>query len=349
MRFFFLLSIVSFLFFTCENTNTINSSILPSNIGGSDEVMIVVNDEFLNDDLIKSIKKNMVDYYKILPQSQARFLISTVKFSKVNYLLERFINPIYVVTKNEKSEIATLVSQILNEEDKKELKSGKSIFYKKNIWAREQSVIIIVAENEKDILTSLIKHKEEINNHFDDTNLKFFKKIAYIDGVNQSLKKQLKEYHNIDFDIPSGYVLAENKDNYILLRKDDAKVTLFLTFDLNKYNDTIPINNLGIEKFNKLGKLINGEGAKSFVVADTTLGFVKKQIQKGKVTIFENGGLWVMENDFVGGGPFINQYIIDNKNNRVIYLSGMIYGPQERKKKKYMRQFEAIFNTLEIE
>ena len=38
--------------------------------------------------------------------------------------------------------------------------------------------------------------------------------------------------------------------------------------------------------------------------------------------------------------------IIDNSKNRVIYLSGMIYGPGEKKKKKFMREFEAIFSTL---
>lgn len=342
-------TILSLFLINCKNEiNTINSTTLPSNIGGSDELMIVINDEFVTDDFIKTIKKNMVDYYKILPQSQARFLISTVKFSKVNYLLERFINPIYVVTKDEKSEAATLISKILTKEDKVNMKNGQSIFYKKNIWAKNQSIVIVVANNKDEILNTLLKHKNEINNYYDETNLKFYKKIAYIDGVNQSLKQQLKEYHNIDFDVPKGYVLAENKENYILLRKDDAKVTMFLTFDLINYNDTIPINNLGIEKFDELGKFINGEIPESYVIADTTLGFDKIQKQKGNVTIFENGGLWVMENDYVGGGPFINQYIIDNNNNRIIYLSGMIYGPGERKKKKHMRQFEAIFNTLEI-
>lgn len=343
------LSIIIFLF-ACDNNNS-NSSLpttLASNIGGSDELMIVINDDFATDELIKDIKKNMVDYYKILPQSQARFLISTVRFSKVNYLLKRFINQIYVVTKNEKSELSKLISEILSEEEKEQLQNGKSIFYKKNIWSRNQSIVIIVAENEEDILNRLLKHKNEINRYFDDTNLKFYKKIAFIDGVNQTLKSQLKEYHNIDLDIPNGYVLAENKDNYILLRKEIDKVTLFLAFDLTNYNDTISLNNLGIEKFNELGQFINGEKPESYVVADTTLGFELEKTQKGRLTIFENGGLWLMENDYVGGGPFINQYIIDNYNNRVIYLSGMIYGPQERKKKKYMRQFEAIFNTLKI-
>ena len=107
-------------------------------------------------------------------------------------------------------------------------------------------------------------------------------------------------------------------------------------------------NNLGIEKFNELGILIDGMKENSYVVADSTFGFQTKKIVRGNVTTFENAGLWVMENDFVGGGPFINQYIIDNNKNRIIYLSGIIYGPGEKNKKKYMRQFEVIFTSLKL-
>lgn len=343
------ISFLSLLILSCSNNTGNNNVILPDAIGGADEVMLILNDEFLTNNLSKEIKKTLVDQYKILPQSQARFLISSVKYSKVNSLLKRFINPIFVITKNEKTPISSLVNSLLTDSEKSQAKKGeKTIFFKKNLWAKNQSILIIIAENEKDILNALKQKKNDINNYYDETNIYYYEKLAYIDGVNQSLKKQFKEYHNIDFNVPVGYVLAKNENNFVLLRKDVSKCTLFLSIDINNYNAEVPINNLGIDKFDSLGLFIDGEKKDSYVIADTTLGFDIQKSIKGNVTTFENAGLWIMENDFVGGGPFINQYIIDNENNRVIYLSGMVYGPAEKNKKKYMRQFEAIFNSLKI-
>ncbi len=339
---------ILFLSFSCSN-NKHSNAILPTAIGGADELMFVLNDSYLTDELSKEIKKTFVETYKILPQDQARFLVSSVEFSKLNSLLKRFINPIFIINKSEKSAIANLVRGILTVEEIEKIKTSKrTLIFKKNLWAKDQNITILVAENKNDIINAISHYKDEINAFYDKSNLIHYSKIAYIDGVNNSLKKQLKEYHNISLDIPSGYVLAENKKNFILLRKDEDKCTLFLSFDLNEYNAEIPINNLGIEKFNTLGHFLDGEQSDSYVIADTTLGFDMSETTKGNVTTFENAGLWVMENDFVGGGPFINNYIIDNNNNRVIYLSGMVYGPAEKNKKKYMRQFEAIFSSLKI-
>lgn len=339
------------LIFSCsENSISNTSGILPDATGGADEIMIFMNDVFLNDSLTNGIKKAMIEPYKILPQPEARFSFVSVGYSKVNMILKRFINPIYIITKSEKSQLATDIKSILTKEEIKTINQVEStILFKKNIWASNQSVTIIVVSSEKEILNTLKKYKLKINNFYDNSNLKFYSKLVYIDGVNKSLNKQFKEYHGIQLDIPSGYVLAKNEKNMVLLRKDNEKSTMFLAFDVIDYNAEIPINNLGIEKFNQIGKLIDGEKENSYVVADTTLGFNLEKIEEDDLIKFENGGLWIMENDYVGGGPFVNQYIIDNKNNRIIYLSGMVYGPAEKKKKKLMRQFEAIFNTLIIE
>ena len=343
------LSIITLFIISCKNSNTNTQALLPSTIGGADELMIIMNDNFLNDDFKQQIKTSLVDPYKIMPQEQARFAYSIVPFSKLNTLLKRFINPIYVVTRNEQGVLKKMISTLLNDEELAQVKDGsKTIFHKKNLWAKDQNITIIIAENEKSILSTLEKSKALINEFYDESNLLHFSKIAYIDGVNSTLNKQFKEYHGFTYDIPLGYVLAKNEKNFVLLRKDEDKSTLFLAIDVVYYNAKIPINNLGIEKFNDLGIHLDGDKKDSYVVADTTLGFDISKTVNGNITTFENAGLWVMENDFVGGGPFVNNYIIDNNKNRVIYLSGMIYGPAEKNKKKYMRQFEAIFSSLKF-
>lgn len=333
-----------------ENSSQTSFALLPDATGGADEVMVFLNDAYFSDTLAKSIKTSMTEPYKLLPQSEARFSYSTAPFGKMNTILKRFINPIFVITKSENSALVGAMDALLSDADKKKIAEQKdAIFFRENLWAQNQSIVILVSPSEDEIVTTLEKYKAEIEKYYDNKNIPFYSKLAYINGVNKSLNKQFKEYYGIDFQVPSGFVLAENDKNLVLLRKDEDKSTLFMAFDVMEYNAEIPLNNLGVEKFNSVGKYLDGEKEGSFVVADTTLGFTLETIKENGLVKYENGGLWVMQNDLVGGGPFINQYIIDNANKRVIYLSGMIYGPAEKHKKKYMRQFEAIFNTLKVE
>lgn len=349
MKNFLVLSIAFFLLSACGDKANNANALLPAPIGSADEVLFVIDDNVYSEELTKNIKELIIEPYKILPQSQARFLVSTVKYSKLNTLLKRFINPVFILIKDQNSAQSSFVNQFLTVEDRTQIKENSAtVLYKKNLWARNQNVMIIVVETEDDILAFLEQKKIDFNTYFDESNLSFYKKIAYIDGKNNTLNKQFNEFHNLSFDVPIGYVIAKNKNNFVLLRKDEDKSTLFLMIDIYNYNAEVPINNLGIETFNKLGHHLDGDKEGSFVVADTTLGFDIVKTSNNNLTTFENAGLWVMENDYVGGGPFINQYHIDNKNNRVIYLAGMVYGPAEKNKKKYMRQFEAIFNTLTI-
>lgn len=333
-----------------ENSNQSNFALLPDATGGADELMVFLNDAYFTDTLARSIKETMTEPYKLLPQSEARFSYSTAPYGKMNTILKRFINPIFVLTKNENSALVGAMDALLSAEDKQKIKENADfIFYRENLWAQNQSIVILISPSEDKIVETLQKYQGEIEKFYDSSNLKFFTKLAYINGINKSLNKQFKEYHGIEFNVPSGFVLAENEKNLVILRKDEDKSTLFLVFDVMEYNAEIPLNNLGVEKFNEVGKYLDGEKEGSFVAADTTLGFTLEIIEEDGLVKYENGGLWVVKNDLVGGGPFINQYIVDNKNKRVIYLSGMIYGPAEKYKKKYMRQFEAIFNSLKLE
>lgn len=350
MKNFLAFSIIFLIISSCGDSSNNANALLPDAIGSADEVLFVVDDNVLSEEFTKEIKETIIEPYKILPQSQARFLISTVQYSKLNTILKRFINPVFVLIKDQKSPVSNFVNQFLTDEDRKQIKENTStIIYKENLWARDQNVMIMVVQTQDDVLPFLEENKLAFNNYFDKSNLSYYSKIAYIDGVNQTLNKQFNEFHNLSFDVPVGYVMAKNENNFVMLRKDEDKSTLFLMIDIYDYNAAVPINNLGIETFNKLGHYLDGDKEGSFVVADTILGFDMVKTTHGSLTTFENAGLWVMENDYVGGGPFINQYIIDNKNNRVIYLAGMIYGPAEKNKKKYMRQFEAMFSTLSID
>lgn len=260
----------------------------------------------------------------------------------------RYRNIILVADVSQKSEILGVAKQVLPANDFKALEEGKQYFFHvSNVWSEPQQVFFVFGTSTKNLQDNVAENAKTIRNTIVKSDLEVYKKIAYINGSNQKLKEQWLEFQGVSLDIPTDYKLAENEDNFVLLRKEIKKGMIFLSVDFINYSDNVPDANYGIKLRDERGKYVSSNSYNSYTKTDSTLGFLETKKIKGDLTIYETNGLWRMENDFMGG-PFINQYIIDQKNNRVIYLDGFIYAPGENNKKKYMRQIEAIFNSLKV-
>lgn len=354
MKYLNLILIVFVLTFSsCKNGDGgdgsgVFSSVLPSSTGGADEIMFILPDNLNTTATKKAINQEFKKIYRILPQEETSFTISKVDYSIVNSLMYRFRNIVLMANLDQETPILAMAKDILSDNQFESLKSGEQqTFILKNIWSKPQNVIFIFGKDADDLQSNLTASAPGIMNHISQTDLEAHKKIAYINGVNESLNVQWKEYYNIELDIPSEYKIAENEGSFISLRKDIPKGMIFIYFDVINYSDKIPDANYGITLRNERGKYVSSNAPNSYMSTDSTLGFIETKTLKDNLIKYETSGLWKMENDFMGG-PFINQYIIDDANNRVILLDGFIFAPGEDKKKRYMRQIEGIFSTLKV-
>jgi hypothetical protein len=324
------------------------SSVLPSSTGGADEIMFILPDNLYTSATKKAISNEFNKEYRILPQPELKFNISKVEYSMVNSLMYRFRNIVLLANTSNESAILAMAKEILSEEQFEKLASGKQkTFILRNIWSKPQNVVFIFGNDENDLQANLVSSAPSIMDHIAKTDLDEYKKIAYINGVNGKLNEQWKEYYNIQLNIPTEYKLAENKGSFISLRKEIPKGIIFIFFDIISYSGNVPDVNYGIKMRNERGIFVNSPNENSYMITDSTLGFQFNKTIGDQVIKYETSGLWRMENDYMGG-PFINQYIIDEANNRVILLDGFIYAPGENKKKRYMRQLEGIFSTLKL-
>ena len=348
---FYIFIALSFLSACDKGTkSTINSisSVLPSSTGGADEIMFILPDNLYNLSTKKAINQEFNQEYRILPQPEMKFNISKVEYAIVNNLMYRFRNIVFLANTSEQSQIVALAKEVLSADQFEKLQTGKQkTFILKNVWSKPQNVVFIFGNDENDLQVNLTSSAPQIMDHIAKTDLEEYKKIAYINGVNGKLNEQWKEYYNIQLDIPSDYKLAENDGSFVSLRKDIPKGMIFIYFDIISYSGPVPDVNYGIALRNERGHYVSSGNENTYMTTDSTLGFLSTKTIGDQVIKYETSGLWRMVNDYMGG-PFINQYIIDEANNRVILLDGFIYAPGENKKKRYMRQLEGIFSTLEI-
>jgi len=332
------------VFIACNENTTpaTNATILPNSTGGTDEIMFVVADHLYGENMDAIIYDNFSEYYKLLPQPEDRFKISTVKFSQLNSLLYRFRNIIFIGSYDTKDAVNKIALEILGEE---KLNEKNAVVYKKNVWANNQLITILMSPTQAEIGKSILSNAKSISNTISNNELDAYKKLAYINGVNTKLREQLVNFYGLSFDVPVHYKKATNEGSFVSFRGDNEKSTFYLFFDVVKFDEPVEDVNKGIEFRNERGKYVSSNIEGTYVVSDSTLGFFSERIEKDDFIIYENRGLWSMENDFMGG-PFINRYIIDLKENRVILLDGFVYGPGDKNKLKLMRQFEAIFSTF---
>jgi len=349
-------SLFAFLFLVflsaCKNNGSHSggaiSSVLPSSTGGADEVMFVFPDMLATDQTKESIQTFFNKPYRILPKEENIFNISNVKYSAVNSLMLRYRNIVFIADLQQESGVLAKAKEVLSEEQFQKLENGEQkVFTLRNIWSKPQNIIFIFGEGPEDLQKTMEIHAESIQNRILKYDLEVYKTIAYIAGINGKLKEQWNEYHHIDYDIPADYKLSENDGNFVSLRKDIKKGMIFLFFDVINYSGPVPDVNYGIQLRNERGHYMSSNSENSYMSTDSTLGFIETKTIDGNIITYETSGLWRMENDFMGG-PFITKYIIDQDNNRVIFLDGFMYAPGENKKKRYMRQVEAIFSTIEI-
>ncbi len=324
------------------------SSVLPSSTGGADEIMFVIPDQLNTDETKESINTFFNKPYRILPKEENTFNISNVKFSAVNSLMYRYRNIVFIADLQQESGVLAKAKEILSEAQFHQLEKGEQkVFTLRNIWSKPQNAIFIFGNGPEDLQKTMEANAANIQERILKYDLEVYKTIAFIPGINGKLKEQWNEYHQIDYNIPIDYKLSENEGNFVSLRKDINKGMIFLFFDVINYSGPVPDANYAIKLRNERGHYMSSNSENSYMSTDSTLGFIESKTVDGNIITYETSGLWRMENDFMGG-PFITRYIIDQDNNRVIFLDGFMYAPGENKKKRYMRQVEAIFSTLKI-
>jgi hypothetical protein len=340
-KLFFIFTAI-FLFASCQS-DTKKDKVLPTATGGVDEIMFVLPDHLYNDVNEKAIEDNFFEYFKVLPQPEPRFKISVVKASQMNSLLFRFRNTIFISSYDSKDGVTKLAEEALDEAD---FSDAKTIYFKRNVWARNQLITFLFAPNHQEIPNTIASFAENIKNTISKNELVAYKSLAYINGVNVKLREQLESHYELSFNVPVNYKIAENEGSFVSFRGDSEKSTYYLFFDVIKFDEPVVDENRGIEMRNARGNYVSTNMENTYMVSDSTLGFFTTRFERDGFIIYENRGLWSMQNDFMGG-PFINQYIIDKEKNRVIFLDGFVYGPGDKNKHKIIRQFEAIFSTLE--
>ena len=319
------LLLITFFFVTLISCTQNDKVTLVNSSGRINHVLIVIKNSDWQGEVGDALRDIIAEPVAGLPQEEPQFSINQVAPGTFNSLFKRTRNILFVGI------------------DKKE-----NFYTNYNIYANPQITLTILSENREALVENINLHKDEIISTFKKNDLIVYQKTLKRESYD---RKTFNTFNNLNFSlrIPSAYKQVEDNGDFLWFRNTITKGLLnIVAYEIPKPLDNTFDLDYIIKHRDSIGKTrIPGQFENTYLKTEPQLRPITKELKLANHKALEMRGLWIIENDFMGG-PFISYAIDDEKNNRLIIIEGFSYSPSS-KKRDYVFELEAILKTIEFE
>lgn len=216
-------------------------------------------------------------------------------------------------------------------------------------WAKSQKLFKISAPNPEAFYKIFDANKEKMMGVYlkaeRDRLINVYKKSA-----DQKIFDLFKNKYDMLLYCPGGYVINKDTNDFVWISSETRVDSKGIIFFQKPYESQSQLNyQIILDQVNEeLKKYIPGPRDSTWMALDmvTPMTAATYNYEGAHYAVLIKG-LWTVENDWMGG-PFVLNVVLDEKNNRVIYMMGYIYAP-ESDKRNMMRQVETILYTMQID
>ena len=299
-------------------------------VGGTSEVLLITQNDAQWDGQIGQTVRDFFEQEQYgLPQPEKNFRMAHINLDAFTDMFKKHRNLI----------IAKIDSNIKN----------PLVETQKNWMSEPQFVIRITAPSEESWVRTFESQKDKLKLAFDQNERERFQEY-FRPMRDTKIIDQLKKKFGITMNVPEGYFVAANGDNFMwLLQRLDDKDMSFLIYEL-PYKDTADLNpdNIINVRDSIVKKYIPGPADGSYMTTD------KEFLTPTSKTIpdfpagyaVETRGLWNVVGDFMAG-PFLSYSIVNPEQNKIVTAEGWIYYPN-KDKRDLLRQQESILYSLKF-
>lgn len=224
-----------------------------------------------------------------------------------------------------------------------------SITYSDGPWARSQKVFRIVAPTEEAFYKVFDANKEKIMGVFLAAERDRLIDI-YKNSPNTKVFNTFRDEYDMLLYCPGGYNINKDTAGFVWASYETRVDSRGFIFFEEPYESAGQLDYQVIldEVNEKLKQFIPGPLDSTWMALDMVTPMTAANYQyAGKHYALLIKGLWQVENDYMGG-PFVLNVVLDQKNNRVLYMMGYVYAP-DGKKRNLLRQVESIVYSMNID
>lgn len=216
-------------------------------------------------------------------------------------------------------------------------------------WARSQQIFKITAPDVESFYRIFEANKMNMMSVYlkaeRDRLIDVYKKTADL-----KLFQKFKDKYDMLLYFPGGYVMNKDTNNFVWVSSETQRNSRGVIFFEEPYADQSQFDyHVILDRVNEeLKKYIPGPLDSTWMALNLDIPMTVTQYEYDrKHYAMLIRGLWMVENDFMAG-PFVLNVVLDQKNNRVVYMLGYVYAPDEEKRNK-LRQVESIVLSMKLD
>lgn len=323
----FLLVILASLYMSsCNQSGGFGGASLGGKAG---ELLVVINNEFLNTDISAQAQSVLNQYEMGMIQPEPPFnllMISRNHFSSVfrshRNVLFIDVNPKHVTPQ---------------------------VTFHRNMWTQNQAYVAVGVNRPDTLVDVLQAHHKKIINFFVESEISRYL-LSYRAIPNSRDQHALRKKFNMNIDLPKGFEIRIVEDAYVWISLESPDHSQGIIIYQRPYTDTLQLEKWAILRYRDslLQKYMPGPTQGSYMTTEYIIP-VRKQIGR----FVNNGytveliGKWRVENDFMAG-PFASYTFVDEARKMLYTVDGYVYYPNKNKR-NYMRQLQAICRSITFE
>lgn len=297
-------------------------------VGGTSEILMVTqNNEQWDGQMGQAVRDFFEQEQYGLPQPEKNFKVAHINIDALNDMFKKHRNLI----------IAKIDSNIKN----------PLVETQKNWQAEPQFVIRITASSPESWVKTFESQRDGLKLLFDKNERARFQDF-FRPTTDVKIVQQLKKRFGVSMNVPEGYFIGIDKDDFMWIRKETDKMSMaFMIYEL-PYKDTADLNpdNIIRVRDSIVKKYIPGPIDGTYMTTDkeflTPVFETLPDFPAGYA--IETRGLWNVVGDFMAG-PFVSYSIVNPENTKIITAEGWIYYPN-KEKRDLLRQQESILYSI---
>lgn len=325
-RFLTLVAFVAALVSVSGCKSRSKSSLLPNVSGKAGEVIVVIDKDNWEGAVGTSIREILADDCPYLAQREPLFNLANVPPGSFNQMFKMHRN-ILIVNIDPQNQTVGMV-------------------YKKDQWARPQSVAQVNAHDEAGALEILSGSGYELAEYFEQAERDRIIANA-IRYEELTLRPYVEKLTGGILHFPSGYKLRKVTDDFLWIA--DEKQYTNQTVLIYRYpalkEDNFTVENIISKRNQVMQQNVPGMFDGTYLTTSAAIEPTAKSLRYRGIDFMETRGFWEVSGDFMGG-PFVSHSFYSPDGKDVIVLEAFVYAPKYDKR-QYLRQVESILFSFE--
>ena len=308
----------------CKGRN--RGQLLPNVSGKAGEIVVVIDKDNWEGNIGTELREILAGDCPYLAQREPLFTLANVPPGSFNNMFKMHRN---------------ILILNINPQNQKE-----GMLYKRDQWARPQSLAQINAFTEEGALAVLAEAKDQLPEFFEQAERDriIANSILY---EELTLRDPVEKLTGGILHFPSGYKLRKATDDFVWIADEKQYTNQTVLVYRYPVPDEAPFDvETIIAKRNEIMQAnVPGMFDGTFMTTSTAVQPETRSLKYHGLDFMETRGFWEVQGDFMGG-PFVSHSFYSPDGKDIIVLEAFVYAPKYDKR-QYLRQVESILYSFE--